>query len=158
VLLNDAITPLARKVSEIGAPMTYRIGPADRDYAEPIFVQPTVAATNKALRPYAPTKARARRTPEGVVIDFVRRGRLDSDAWEALDIPLGEASESYEADISLPMSGKRTLAAATTSLLYPAAEELADFGAPQSELTLAIYQLSATVGRGFPLTTTLAVQ
>jgi hypothetical protein len=158
VLLDDAITPLARKVSEIGAPMTYRIGPADRDYAEPIFVQPTVAATNKGLRPYAPTKARARRTPAGVVIDFMRRGRLDSDAWEALDIPLGEASESYEADISLPMSGKRTLAAATTSLLYPAAEELADFGAPQSKLTLAICQLSAAVGRGFPLTTTLAVQ
>lgn len=99
-----------------------------------------------------------REAPAGVVIDFMRRGRLDSDAWEARDIPLGEASESYEADISLPMSGKRTLAAATTSLLYPAAEELADFGAPQSELTLAICQLSAAVGRGFPLTTTLAVQ
>ena len=158
VLLDDAIAPLARKVAEIGAPMTYRIGPADRDYAEPVFVQPTVAATNKALRPYAPTKARARRTPAGVVIDFVRRGRLDSDAWEALDIPLGEASESYEADISLPASGKRTLTAAATSILYPAAEELGDFGAPQSELTLSLYQMSATAGRGFPLTTTLPVQ
>ncbi len=158
VLLNDAIAPLARKVSEIGAPITYRIGPADRDYAEPIFVQPTVAATNKALRPYPPAKARARRTPSGVVIDIVRRGRLDSDAWEALDIPLGEASELYEADIALPASGTRTLIAAATSLLYPAADEVADFGAPQSELTLALYQMSATVGRGFPLTTTLTVQ
>ncbi|MDP3554880.1 glycoside hydrolase/phage tail family protein [Methylocystis sp.] len=158
VLLNDAIAPLARKVAEIGAPTTYRIGPADRDYAEPIFVQPTVAATNKALRPYAPTKARARRTPAGVVIDFVRRGRLDSDAWEALDIPLGEASESYEADISLPASGTRTLTAAAASMLYPAADELADFGAPQSELTLSLYQMSATVGRGFPLTTMLSIQ
>ncbi|MBI5314106.1 MAG: glycoside hydrolase/phage tail family protein [Methylocystis sp.] len=158
VLLNDAIAPLARKVAEIGAPMTYRIGPADRDYAEPIFVRPTVAATNKALRPYAPTKARARRTPAGVVIDFVRRGRIDSDAWEALDIPLGEANESYEADIALPASGTRTLAAAAAPILYPAAEELDDFGAPQSELTLSLYQMSATAGRGFPLTTTLPVQ
>jgi hypothetical protein len=158
VLLDDAIAPLARKVAEIGAPMTYRIGPADRDYAEPVFVQPTVAATNKALRPYAPTQARARRTPAGVVIDFVRRGRIDSDAWEALDIPLGEASESYEADISLPASGKRTLTTAAAPILYPAAEELDDFGAPQSELTLSLYQMSATAGRGFPLTTTLPVQ
>ena len=158
MLLDDAIAPLARKVAEIGAPMTYRIGPADRDYAEPVFVQPTVAATNKALRPYAPTKARARRTPAGVVIDFVRRGRIDSDAWEALDIPLGEASESYEADISLPASGKRTLTAAAAPILYSAAEELDDFGAPQSELTLSLYQMSATAGRGFPLTTTLPVQ
>jgi len=158
VLLNDAITPLTRKVAEIGAPITYRIGPADRDYAEPIFVQPTVAATNKVLRPYAPTKARARRTPAGIVIDFLRRGRRESDAWESLDIPLGEANESYEADIVPPASAKRTLSAASTSLLYPAADELADFGAPLSELTLSLYQISATVGRGFPLTTTLAVQ
>ncbi|MGD9540609.1 baseplate multidomain protein megatron [Methylocystis sp.] len=158
VLLNDAIAPLARKVSEIGAQIAYRIGPVDRDYAEPIFVQPTVAATNKALRPYPPTKARARRTPAGVVIDFTRRGRLDSDAWEAFDIPLGEESESYGADIALPASGKRTLTAAMPSLLYPAADELADFGAPQSELTLSLYQMSATVQRGFPLTTTLAIQ
>ena len=49
VLLNDAIAPLARKVSEIGAPMTYRIGPADRDYAEPIFVQPTVARDKQGV-------------------------------------------------------------------------------------------------------------
>jgi hypothetical protein len=158
VLLNDALAPLARRVSEIGAPIAYRIGPADRDYADPIFVQPTVAATNKALRPYPPTKARAGRTPAGVVIDFVRRGRLDSDAWEAFDIPLGEQSESYEADISLPASGKRRLTAAAPSFLYPAADELADFGAPQSELTLSLFQMSATVGRGFPLTTTLTIQ
>jgi hypothetical protein len=158
VLLNDALAPLARKVAEIGAPIAYRIGPANRDYAEPIFVQPTVAATNKSLRPYPPTKARARRTPAGVVIDFMRRGRLDSDAWEAFEIPLGEASESYQGDISLPASGTRTLTAAAPSLLYPAADELADFGAPQSELTLSLYQMSATVGRGFPLTTTLSVQ
>ncbi|MGD9545200.1 MAG: glycoside hydrolase TIM-barrel-like domain-containing protein [Methylocystis sp.] len=158
VLLNDAITPLARKVAEIGAPIAYRIGPADRDYAEPIFVQPTVAATNKALRPYAPTRARARRTPAGVVIDFVRRGRLDADAWEAFDIPLGETNESYEAEIALPASETRTLTGDSPSLLYPADEELADFGAPQSALTLSIYQMSATVGRGFPLTMTLPIR
>jgi len=157
VLLNDAITPLSRKVAEIGAPIAYRIGPAAHDYAEPIFVQATGAATNKALRPYAPTKARARRTPAGVVIDFLRRGRIDSDAWEGLDIPLGEASEFFEADISLPGGATRSLSAATASILYPAAEELADFGATQSELTLSLYQMSATVGRGFPLTATLPI-
>lgn len=158
MLLNDAVVPLARNVPEIGAPISYRIGPADRDYADPIFARPTVAATNKALRPYAPTKARARRSGAGVVIDFIRRGRIDSDAWETLDIPLGEASEAYEADIHLPASGTRKLGAATTSILYSAADELADFGAPQSALTISLYQISAAVGRGFPLTTTLAIE
>jgi hypothetical protein len=33
-------------------------------------------------------------------------------------------------------------------VLYAAADELADFGALQSTLSVAIYQLSTTVGRG----------
>jgi len=41
------------------------------------------------------------------------------------------------------------------SLLYPAAEELADFGAPQSSLSVRVAQLSATVGAGFPAESTL---
>jgi len=157
VLLDDALVPLARKVSEIGVNLTYAIGPADRDYADPLFVRATVAATNKALRPYAPVKARAMRTGNGIAISFVRRSRIDSDAWETVDIPLGETSETYEAVVALP-GGTRTLGAATSSILYPGAQELADFGAPQSALSLSLYQISATAGRGFPLTVTLDVQ
>ncbi|MCC3244692.1 glycoside hydrolase/phage tail family protein [Methylocystis sp. WRRC1] len=157
VLLDDALVPLARKVSEIGAPITYAIGPADRNYADPLYVRASVTATNKSLRPYAPTQARALRTVNGIVISFIRRSRVDSDAWETLDVPLGEASEAYEAEIALP-AGTRRLVATTPSILYPAAQEIADFGAEQSVISLSIYQISATVGRGFPLTVTLDVQ
>ena len=93
VLLNDALTPLARDVSEIGAPITYAIGPADRDFADPLYVRATIEATGKTLMPYAPTKPRAVRTNNGILIGFVRRGRENADAWQALDIPLGETSE-----------------------------------------------------------------
>ena len=41
--------------------------------------------------------------------------------------------------------------------LYATADELSDFGAAQTSLSIAIYQLSATVGRGFPATQTLTV-
>lgn len=157
VLLDASLIPLARTAAEIGAPITYRVGPADRDYADPIVVQATVAATAKPLQPYAPVRAVARRTTQGVVIDFIRRGRIDSDPFEGLKIPLSETSESYEAIVTLP-AGARTLNATSPSILYPAAQELSDFGAPQSALTLSIYQMSATVGRGFPLTTTLLIQ
>jgi hypothetical protein len=157
VLLNDAIVPLAGKTSEIGAPATYRIGPAERDYADPVFVQATVAASRKALTPYAPTQARARRTGDGVVIGFIRRGRVDADAWEAVEIPLGEASEAYELEIALPGDGRRLLATSSVSALYPASMEIADFGAPQTSLTVSIHQMSAVAGRGFPLAVTLNV-
>jgi hypothetical protein len=157
VVLDDAVVPLARNASEIGADTTYAIGPADRDYADPLYVNATVAATNKSLRPYAPVHATATRTPSGIIIGFTRRGRVDSDAWETIDIPLGEASEAYEAEIALP-AGTRTLSSASPSILYPAAQEIADFGSPQNALTLSLFQISAAVGRGFPLTTTLPVQ
>jgi hypothetical protein len=157
VLLDDALVPLARSVSEIGAPTTYAIGPADRDMADPLYARATVTATPKALKPFAPTKPRARRTAAGIVIDFIRRSRIDADAWEAIEIPLGEASEAYEAEILLP-TGTRTLSAGTPSILYPAAQELSDFGAPQSALSLSLYQMSAVVGRGFPFSGLLAVQ
>lgn len=157
VLLNDALTPLATDVSEIGASLTYAIGPVDRDVADPLYVRATIEATGKALMPYAPTQPRALRTPDGIRVTFVRRGRESADAWQALDIPLGEASEAYEAEIALP-AGIRRLSSATPSILYPAAQELADFGAPQSTLSLSLYQLSATVGRGFPFTGVVKVQ
>ncbi len=149
VVLNDALTPLSQRASEIGATMTYAIGPADRDFSDPLFGRATAGATDKALRPYAPTHLQARRTSEGVEISFIRRGRIDSDIWETVDIPLGEDQEAYEAEIDLS-SGLRILKTQTMQFLYPRAQELADFGAPQSALSIRIYQMSALVGRGFP--------
>ena len=34
-------------------------------------------------------------------------------------------------------------------MVYSAADQTTDFGAPQSAIDIAVYQLSAVVGRGF---------
>lgn len=39
--------------------------------------------------------------------------------------------------------------------LYSAADQTTDFGAPQSLVHLAVYQVSAVAGRGFPATASL---
>ncbi|HEY8064645.1 MAG TPA: glycoside hydrolase/phage tail family protein [Methylosinus sp.] len=158
VLLDDAIAPLAVDVAEIESARIYRVGPADRGHDDPTYVELEVAATRKALLPYSPTRARARRTAEGVAISFTRRGRIDADAWESFDIPLGEASEAYEIVVALPGGGARALSAATNSALYAASDELADFGAPQTSLAVQIFQIGARVGRGFPLAATLPIE
>jgi hypothetical protein len=49
----------------------------------------------------------------------------------------------------------RTIDTTTPSALYTSADEIADFGAAQASLTVSIYQLSATVGRGFAATVTI---
>jgi protein involved in polysaccharide export with SLBB domain len=53
---------------------------------------------------------------------------------------------------------KRVLSTATTSAVYTAADQTADWGAPLGPgdtLDVRIYQLSALVGRGAPKTVTL---
>jgi hypothetical protein len=84
-----------------------------------------------------------------VEISFVRRGRVDADPWSLVDAPLGEASEAYEIEVLSGGALKRVLASQQTTLVYASADELADFGAPQSSLRLRIFQMSAAVGRGF---------
>jgi hypothetical protein len=157
VLLDDALTPLARDVADIGAPITYAVGPTDRDHGDPLYARVIATATNTSLRPYAPTRLRARRGSGGVTISFIRRARIDGDAWASVEVPLGESAEAYEAEIALP-AGRRLLTATAPSLFYPAAQELADFGAPQSALSLSLYQLSATAGRGFAFTGAVAIE
>ena len=71
---------------------------------------------------------------------------------------LAEELEAYELEILDGATVKRVLSTATTSAIYTAAQQTADWGAPLGpgdNLTVRIFQLSALVGRGAPKTVTL---
>lgn len=91
-------------------------------------------------------------------LSWIRRGRV-SPAWRnSVDVPLGEASEAYEVEIydgAGYATVKRTLSVTAASASYTSAQQVADFGGNQGTLYLRIYQLSATVGRGYPLQTSI---
>ena len=73
-------------------------------------------------------------------------------------MPLAEELEAYEVEILDSAVVKRSLTTATTSAVYTAAAQTADWGAllgPGDTLDIRIYQLSALVGRGEPKTVTL---
>lgn len=88
-------------------------------------------------------------------LSWVRRTRGVAEWRDNVDAPLNEAAEQYQIDV-FSSSGfttlKRTLTVSTPAATYSAADQTADFGAPQATLHLRIYQISATVGRGYPLT------
>lgn len=90
-------------------------------------------------------------------LTWVRRTRFAG--WRDLvDAVLGEASESYEVEVfssSAYTTLKRTLTSTTQSVTYTSADQVTDFGSNQATLYLKIYQLSATVGRGYPLTVSI---
>ena len=157
VLLDEALVPLASGLSGLGLTQAYRVGPAERDVADPLYVQFSATATSKPYLPYAPVRAKARRGGGGVTIGFVRRGRRDSDAWAPVDIPLGEDREAYEIEIRQAGVVKRLISTAIPQALYASADEISDFGQAQASLDLRIFQNSAAVGRGMPLVATSPV-
>lgn len=108
----------------------------------------------------APCYAKAYRNPGGdFVIEWVRRSRTD-DAWrDYVDAAIGEPSENYEVEIyDGPAYAvlKRTITGLTTqTATYTAAQQTTDFGAVQKYIYAKIYQVSANVGNGYPLSTFL---
>ncbi len=159
VRLDPAVAPLVDSLDRIGQSDTWRIGPSRLDHADARFVEVSSSATAIALRPFSPVHAKARRTVDGVVFSWIRRTRIDGDAWDVAEVPLGEDMERYELDIlSAGGATARTLTASAPSILYPAADEIADFGAPQSVIDIALAQMSVVAGRGFARRVTLAVR
>jgi hypothetical protein len=155
VLLNEHVVPIARGLDALGRAMQLRVIAADRDYGDAAAVALTATPASTALRPLSPVHPRAVRTGDGVRFSWIRRTRRDGDSWEAIEVPLGEEREAYELDVLSGSTVLGTLSAEEPSVLYPAADELADFGAAQATLSVRIVQLSATVGRGIVAAATL---
>lgn len=88
--------------------------------------------------------------------NFTRRSRVSSSWWtNGVQAPVGEASEAYEIEVMSGSVVKRTIFATSQSFSYSAADQTTDFGSAQSSITFRIYQISETVGRGYPLEVTL---
>lgn len=109
------------------------------------------------LRPLSPAYPFGSRNSGGdLAASWTRRSRFSSSWWvTGVPAPVGEASEAYEVDVMSGSTVKRTIASSTPSITYTAADQTLDFGSAQASITLRIYQLSATVGRGRPLEVTL---
>ena len=115
----------------------------------------TKAFTNTAesLKPYSPVMPNATGFGGDVTLTWIRRGRVYNDWTDGVTLPLGEATESYSIDIYDGVTFKRTLTSVTPTVVYSSANQTTDFGGTISpgDATAHIYQISAIVGRGFPL-------
>ncbi len=120
----------------------------------------TVTLTNTAasLKPYSPVDAESTGFGGDITITWTRRGRIYNGWRDGIDLPLGEATESYSIDIYSGATLKRTLTSTTPTVIYTSAQQTTDFGAPIAAgvATAYIYQISVIVGRGFPLIATLS--
>lgn len=92
---------------------------------------------------------------DNLTINWVRRSRIGGGWTDGGDVPLGEETEAYEVDIMDGDTVVRTLEVTDETATYSAADQTTDFGSAQAEVDVIIYQMSATVGRGFPTSATV---
>lgn len=110
------------------------------------------------LKPLAPTNLRVNRASTSTVFTWLRRTRFTPRFTGTLgiNVPLGESAETYDVEFYSDATFttlKRTYAGLTTpTVTYTSANQVTDFGANQIDFFVKVYQNSAVVGRGYPLT------
>lgn len=158
VVLDQTLLPLASDPDDVGKHYFWRVTASGLDYMHPTALAFESIIGNKALMPLAPVHASAKRSTEGITIQFIRRGRIRADSWVPSDIPLDQSQEAYAIEILDGPRVVRTLSTIETKVLYAARDENTDFLGRQSRLNLRIYQIGDGVGRGLPAQYDLKIQ
>jgi hypothetical protein len=135
VVLDDSLATLPIAGADLGIPWNWRIGPASRSVSDETYVPQAFTPEGVGLRPFSVAHVeqpwRRPRTPGDLTIRWTRRSRaLAADSWGGLEVPLGEELEAYEVEIVDGATVKWVLSTVTTSAVYKAAQQTADWGAP----------------------------
>lgn len=104
-----------------------------------------------ALKPYSPVQITGVRDTSGnLTINWIRRTRTGGDLRDLVDVPLGETVELYDVEVMNGAEVARSyLGLSNPTITYTATQQIADFGATQSSVSVRIYQISGAVGRGY---------
>lgn len=160
VLLDTTdVAAIAMSSGAIGLSYLYRGITVDRDISTDSNRAFTYLGVN--LKPLAPIALTGAIDPSSAdwSLSWIRRTRTGGEWRDNVDADLGESTEAYQVDVfadSTYTTVKRTLTASSPAVTYTSAQQTNDFGGNQSTLYLKIYQMSAAVGRGYPLTTSIA--
>jgi hypothetical protein len=163
VVLDAVLASLPIAEADLGLPWNWRIGPASRSVSDETYVAASFNPVGVGLRPFSVAHVEQPwcrpRAPGDLTIRWTRRSRaLAADSWGGIDVPLSEELEAYEVEILDGATVKRVLSTTTTSAVYTADQQTADWGAPLGPgetLDIRIFQLSALVGRDAPKTVIL---
>lgn len=147
VLLDLALVQLDMPLSALGLARHYRVGVAARGYDDINTTLRVEAFGGAGLRPYPVAHLRVA-VQAGGDQDFtwVRRTRIGGDNWQALDVPLGEESESYLVRVIQSGEVRAEYFTSTPTFTFTSALRLADGIAGPYRVEVA--QISAQVGPG----------
>jgi hypothetical protein len=100
-------------------------------------------------RPFAPCRFRALKEASGDIrFTWIRRARVDGDAWGAGEPPIGAEREAYRLEILSGGVAVRVLELAGPTATYHLADQIADFSAPPATLLARVAQTTEGYGPG----------
>ncbi len=149
VLATDGFYRMAMATTEMGQLSYYKAIPTGGDWDD--AAQTSLKYNAASLRCFSPVHVKGIRDgSSNLTLSWVMRARWNGEWLDSIDISNYEATEAYEIDILNGDTVVHTLSATTTSATYSAADQTIDFGEAQSVLSIAIYQINSTIGRGTP--------
>jgi hypothetical protein len=95
VMLDGGPEQLEQALSARGLARHFRVGPGNKPYDDASYEHYIEAMDGIGLRPYRPVHLRTMNGPEGRILRWTRRTRLDGDSWASVEVPLGEEVEAY---------------------------------------------------------------
>jgi GTA TIM-barrel-like domain/Putative phage tail protein len=157
VLLNGAVVQPTLSVGQALSESTWRAGPAELDHGHSSYLEFSSTGHAKGLRPLSPCQLALKRDGTDLVLNWIRRTRVDGDGWELAEVPLGEDGEAYRVEIFSGATVIRSVTVTTPTCRYLAADIATDFGGLPPTLDVAVAQISATTGPGTKLKRNLNV-
>ena len=146
IVLDDRLLNLPVDAYRLGSVAELRCfaGPTDLTGVA-LSVVPNAAP----VLPLAPAQLRAVRQLNGdIIFTWQRRSRAVGEGWSGANPPLEYAPEAYELSVILSGVVVRRFGPSAASLVYTAAEQIADFDALAESFTWRVAQLSSQHGAG----------
>jgi hypothetical protein len=159
VLLDRAVELLQLREAESGLALTLRAGAAGAVYDPDTFTDVTLTIARRGLRCPPPVHVSAARDAGSgdVTFGWIRQSRIGGDAWDPVEIPLGETAESYRVEILDGDDVIRAIATSVPSAIYAHADQVADFEGAPDEIKVRVSQVSPTEGPGTAIESLLHV-
>jgi Gene Transfer Agent (GTA)-like protein/putative tail protein len=158
LLLDRSLRPLGIPAEEAGLGRNY-IAELSGRRTGAVSGPVAFAGGMRARTPFSPVHPRAKRTDEGVRFNWIRRGRSpEADSWTSVEVPLEEEIERYRLILLDGGTEIRIVEVGAQEWIYPAADEIADFGAARDQFELRIEQGGRSVPWGVSRWASVAVQ
>lgn len=158
VLLDTHLDRLPLQVTDLGASL--KLLPVTLGQTVSTSNAQSLTVSEACVRPLAPAQLRANpgstSATDDVTVSWIRRARVNATWLNGTDVPLDEASESYQVQAFSGSTLKRTTTVtATTSWVYSAAAISTDGFSPGQTITVTVAQNSDQGVLGHAASTTI---